>query len=149
IKPTDLNQSLDSTLLILNTEISKGIDIVKKYDTLPLVRCQPSDLNQVFMNILLNAIAALEECATKQITIQTLALENEQVQITIRDSGPGIPTEIQGKVFDPFFTTKPVGKGTGLGLALSYQTIQQHHGQLRLHSTPHQGTTLLIQLPVH
>lgn len=154
IKPTDLNQSLESTLLMLNAQIGEDIEVVKDYGDLPLVNCQPGDINQVLMNVLLNSIAALEESSdrqadglSKQIMVRTEATNN-RVKITIRDNGPGIPLEIQDKVFDPFFTTKPVGKGTGLGLALSYQTVQQHHGNIQLHSLPNKGTTLLVELPV-
>jgi len=148
IKPTDLNQSIEDTLLVLNTQLGETIEVIKDYGTLPLVKCKPGDMNQVFMSILLNAITALENRPSQKIYIQTIAGSNDRVEIIIRDNGSGIPAHIQDKVFDPFFTTKPIGKGTGLGLALCYQTVQLHHGKIQLHSTPEEGTKLSIKLPI-
>ncbi|MGF1524371.1 MAG: ATP-binding protein [Leptolyngbyaceae cyanobacterium] len=150
IKSTDLNQSLDSTLLILNTRLSKGIEVIKDYDTLPRVDCNPGEVNQVFMSVLLNAVEVLEssDSVNRQIAIRTIQISDSHVRITIQDTGSGIPKNILDKVFDPFFTTKPVGQGTGLGLALSYQTIQQHQGSLSLQSEVGKGTTVVIELPI-
>lgn len=148
IKPTDLNQSMEDTLLVLNTQLGDEIEVVKDYGTLPLVKCRPGDINQVFMSILLNAIAALENRPAQKIHIQTSASPDDRVKIMIEDNGSGIPTHIQDKVFDPFFTTKPIGQGTGLGLALCYQTIQLHDGKIQLQSKPGEGTQLLIEMPV-
>lgn len=147
-KQTDINQCLESTLLILNTQLGDEIEVTKDYGVLPPVVCRPGDLNQVFMSVLLNAIDALEGRSHKQIHIQTSLTAADQVRIAIKDNGSGIPVEIQDKVFDPFFTTKPVGQGTGLGLALCYQTIQQHRGKTQLQSQVGEGTTLMIDLPV-
>ncbi|MFK8185424.1 MAG: ATP-binding protein [Phormidesmis sp.] len=151
IKPTDLNQCLDSALLILDTQLGSDIAVVKDYTTLPLVHCKPGDFNQIVMNILLNAVAALKEAnavSDKTITIKTRLPKKNWVEISIEDNGVGIPEDIQGKVFDPFFTTKPIGKGTGLGLALCYQVVQQHNGELLLSSALGKGTKLQIGLPV-
>jgi signal transduction histidine kinase len=151
MKPVNLHEGIDSTLLILNHRIKQGITIVKEYDDLPLVECYPAQLNQVFMNILNNAMDALLEDtdnADKQIKIQTELLNADQVQVRIQDNGLGIPLEIQNKLFDPFFTTKPVGQGTGLGLAICYQIIEKHQGEIEVRCAPDGGAEFLIRLPV-
>ncbi|MEO1593534.1 MAG: ATP-binding protein, partial [Cyanobacteria bacterium J06632_22] len=136
MKPVDLHAGIDSTLVILNSKLKgKGKDhrpitVVKNYNYLPDVVCHGSQINQVFMNILANAIDALGECdapVSPEIVITT-AYRDEQVMISIRDNGPGIPAEVLSTIFDPFFTTKPVGKGTGLGLSISYGIIDGHGG---------------------
>ncbi len=132
IKYVNIHSGIDSTLLILNSQLKQGIEVVQYYGNLPLVECYPAQLNQVFMNILTNAIDALQtqpKRPSKQIVIQTSMVEHNQVKVKIRDNGPGIPEQIIGKLFDPFFTTKPVGKGTGLGLSISYQIIEKHQGK--------------------
>lgn len=158
-KAVDLHEGLDSTLMILQSQL-KGdptrpqIEVIKNYGILPPVECYPGKLNQVFMNILSNAIDALVEQyslipdrATK-ISIETKS-QGENVHITISDSGSGIPEAILSKLFDPFFTTKPVGKGTGLGLSISYQIIAENHkGKLSCHSTIGHGTTFTIVIPI-
>ncbi|MBE9029836.1 hypothetical protein IQ266_08855 [filamentous cyanobacterium LEGE 11480] len=151
LKPTDLNQSLDYTLQLLNAQIPPDIEVVLEYQPLPLVDCYPGELNQVFLAILLNAIevmVASDDCHIKRVIIHTAVSGDNWVCIRIRDTGPGIPQAIQAKVFDPFFTTKPIGQGTGMGLALCHQTVQLHHGQLQLNSAPKQGTTVIIKLPI-
>ncbi len=151
LKPVNIQEGIDSTLLILNSKLKQGIDVVKQYGNLPLVKCYPAQLNQVFMNILDNAIDALiaqGEPARKQIVIQTAIVDSDQVQVRIRDSGPGIPESIQERVFDPFFTTKDVGKGTGLGLSISYQVIEKHKGKISVISSPGQGTEFVVTIPV-
>ncbi len=155
MKQANLHEGLDNTLVILQHRLAHEetaepeIKIIKQYGNLPSVECHPRQLNQVFMNILSNAIDALEasEQAEKQIVIQTQLSPNRQVRISIHDNGPGIPAELQDKLFDPFFTTKPVGKGTGLGLTVAYQILEQHHGHLQVISQPGQGTTIVIDLP--
>jgi len=155
-KSTDLHDGIDSTLLILNNRIkAKGdkpaITIDKKYGNLPSVQCLAGPINQVFMNLLVNAIDALEETQSSNpiIEIETARQEGDRAAIWIRDNGPGIPEAIQKQLFDPFFTTKPVGKGTGLGLSISYQVIvEQHGGCLECHSQPGRGTTFYIELPI-
>jgi signal transduction histidine kinase len=160
LKQADLHEGLDNTLLILqhrlkSTQHKTAISIMRDYGSLPSVYCYPGQLNQVFMNILANAIDALAERQTlqnssspPQITIRTQRIEN-WVEIAIADNGCGIPEDIQSRIFDPFFTTKPVGKGTGMGMSISYQIItQKHHGKLLFFSTPNQGTEFLIQIPI-
>ena len=118
---------------------------------MPLVHCNPRDLNQVLMSILLNAIEALDasEVSQKNIHLTTSLLSEGWVRISISDTGPGITPEHQLKIFEPFFTTKTIGKGMGMGLALCNQTIQQHKGQLSCTSIPGVKTTFHIDLPVN
>ncbi len=158
-KAVDLHEGLDSTLMILQSQL-KGdptrpkIEVIKNYGILPSVECYPGKLNQVFMNILSNAIDALDDQyrsipdRPSRISIETKS-QGKTIQITISDSGGGIPEAVQSKLFDPFFTTKPVGKGTGLGLSISYQIIAENHkGKLSCHSTIGHGTTFTIVIPI-
>ncbi|MEO0827353.1 MAG: ATP-binding protein [Cyanobacteria bacterium J06639_16] len=163
IKPINLQNNIDSTLVILNHRLKEqpdrpAIELVKNYSDLPLVECYAGQLNQVFTNILANAIDALEEkwIAVKdtqpdwrpKLEISTQAHPKHRVSITIRDNGPGIPEEVRQKIFDPFFTTKAVGKGTGLGMSISYEiVVDKHGGQLILDSSPTGGTSFVIELP--
>ncbi|MTJ06790.1 ATP-binding protein [Anabaena sp. UHCC 0204] len=149
-KAVNLHEGIDSTLVILNNRLKLGIEVVKDFCDLPLVECYPAQLNQVFMNIISNAIDALLEQnqqTHKQILIKTEITDSQQVRITIKDNGPGISPEIQSKIFDPFFTTKPVNKGTGLGLAISYQIIEKHHGDIKVLSHPEAGTEFIVEIP--
>ncbi|MGB3652790.1 MAG: PAS domain S-box protein [Rivularia sp. (in: cyanobacteria)] len=157
-KPVDIHEGIDSTLMILQNRLKAKpnfpeIEIVKNYAPLPPIDCFPSQLNQVLMNILANAIDALESqksLATPQIQIHTKLIENNRVAIHLLDNGSGIPPQIQSKLFDPFFTTKEVGKGTGLGLSISYQiVVNKHGGNLSLFSIPGQGTEFIIEIPVN
>ncbi|MGC8714177.1 MAG: hybrid sensor histidine kinase/response regulator [Leptodesmis sp.] len=156
---SNLHEGIDSTLLILGHRIKQGIEIIKQYGELPPIECYPAQLNQVFMNILNNAIDALEENSTlanpqdsahtgcgKQIFIQTQRQDENRVEVRIRDTGVGIPADILDQLFTPFFTTKPVGKGTGLGLSICQQIIKNHQGSLQVVSQPGQGTEFIIQL---
>ncbi|BAU10394.1 ATPase, histidine kinase-, DNA gyrase B-, and HSP90-like domain protein [Leptolyngbya sp. NIES-3755] len=146
LKTVDLHEGLDSTLMILGSRLNPNIEVIKHYGNLPKIECYASALNQVFLNLLSNAIDAVEHQDHPQITIQTEV--NQHIQISIRDNGTGIPEDLQTQIFDPFFTTKPIGKGTGLGLSIAYQIItEQHHGNLRCASIVNQGTTFLIELP--
>ena len=170
-KAVQIHDGIDSTLMILNSRLKAqrdrpAITVIKDYGNLPLVECYAGPLNQVFMNLLSNAIDALDEAwginASKQSrpTLDhlepdhpTLYIQTQQwdqtVQITIADNGPGIPAKIQSQIFDPFFTTKPLGKGTGMGLSISYQIItDRHRGSLRCFSTPPMGTEFMIQIPI-
>jgi len=142
---SDLHKGLDSTLLIVHNEIKYKADVVKEYGEIPNVECLSSQLNQVFMNLLVNAAHAIQEHGT--ITIRT-GKENDEVWVDIADTGQGIPPENLKKIFDPFFTTKPVGKGTGLGLSVSYGIVQKHHGRLEVQSEVGKGTTFRLWLPV-
>jgi len=157
LKRVDIHEGIDSTLTILNHRL-KGSDtqpeiaIDKHYDrTLPPIECYAGQLNQVFMNLLTNAIDALDEAGTPEptITICTEAADPATLRIRITDNGPGIPAAIQSKIFDAFFTTKPVGKGTGMGLSISYQVItERHRGSLQCSTAPGPGTTFTIEIPV-
>lgn len=154
-KTVDLHDGIESTLVILehrfkaNTKRS-AIRVSKSYGELPPITCYAGQINQVFMNILVNAIDALEEAHTPdaEIAISTACQEKKAI-ITISDNGPGITDANRGKIFDPFFTTKAVGKGTGLGMAISYQIIvDKHHGQLLCDSSSGEGTRFVVQLPL-
>lgn len=150
MKPADLHEGIESTLLILGHRLKQGIEVTKNFVELPAVTCYQAQLNQVFMNILNNAIDALLEQETndKHISIQTACVGSDRIEIRIQDNGPGMTYDVQSKLFDPFFTTKPVGKGTGLGLSICQQIIKNHQGNLRLVSALGQGTEFIIQLPV-
>lgn len=141
----DLHHGLDTTLNIVNNEIKYKADVIKEYGAIPQVECLPSQLNQVFMNLLVNAAHAIEQRGA--ITIRT-GQQNDEVWVEISDTGKGIAPEYMQKIFDPFFTTKPVGKGTGLGLSLSYGIIQKHHGRIEVKSEVGKGTAFKVWLPV-
>lgn len=141
-----LHKGIDSTLNIVNNEIKYKADVVREYGTLPDVHCLPSELNQVFLNMLVNAAQAIDG-DRGTITLRT-GTDGEQVWVEIADTGAGIPPENLSRIFDPFFTTKPIGQGTGLGLSLSYGIVQKHHGKITATSTPGQGSCFRITLPV-
>jgi signal transduction histidine kinase len=151
MKAVDLHEGMDNTLLILNNRLKKEIEVIKHYGDLPLVECYPAQLNQVFMNLLSNAIDALlaqKNQRDKQINIFTKMSAENQISVRIRDNGSGIPQPILDKIFDPFFTTKDVGKGTGLGLSISYQIIEKHRGKILVSSQLGEGTEFAISLPI-
>ena len=171
LKEVDIHEGIDSTLMILQHRLrSSGnhgaIEVIKHYGSLPLVKCYARQMNQVFMNILSNAIDALEEkrkieienaeeqttnpdILTPTITIRTEVREPNWVIIRIADNGSGMSEEVKSKLFDPFFTTKPVGEGTGLGLSISYQIVkEQHGGLLKCVSELGQGTEFAIKIPL-
>ncbi|MBK8401811.1 PAS domain S-box protein [Propionivibrio sp.] len=143
----NLHQGIDSTLNIVANEIKYKADVVKEYGELPEIECLPTQINQVIMNICVNAAHAMSDTERGKITIRTGCAGNN-VWIEIADTGSGIPAEILAKIFDPFFTTKPIGKGTGLGLSLSYGIVQNHNGRLAVKSEVGKGTTFRITLPV-
>ncbi|MBW4517926.1 MAG: hybrid sensor histidine kinase/response regulator [Timaviella obliquedivisa GSE-PSE-MK23-08B] len=164
-KAVDIHEGINSTLLILQHRLKSKpehpeIQVIRDYGQLPPVECYVGSLNQVFMNILANAIDALEELSAKRtyqenqsnpsrITIRTAAINSQWVQIAIADNGSGISKEIQHRIFDPFFTTKPSGKGTGMGMSISYQIVtEKHKGKLICISTSGQGTEFIIQIPL-
>ncbi|MBD2495058.1 sensor histidine kinase [Nostoc sp. FACHB-280] len=166
LKVANVHDGIESTLLILQNRLkaqteSGNIEVIKDYGHLPLVECYPGQLNQVFMNLLSNAIDALEELTVNQqnqllqknnpkICIVTQVLAEKTISIHISDNGSGMDETVQGKLFDPFFTTKPVGKGTGLGLSISYQiVVGNHKGKLYCHSAQGQGTEFVIEIPIH
>lgn len=141
----NLHQGLDSTLNIVNNEIKYKANIVKEYGNIPDIECLPSQVNQVFMNLLVNAAHAIEQQGT--ITIRTDQQGNE-VRVEISDTGKGILPENLQKIFEPFFSTKPIGKGTGLGLSLSYGIIQKHHGRIEVTSEVGKGSSFRVFLPI-
>jgi PAS domain S-box-containing protein len=162
IKAVDIREGIDNALMILQHRLKpKGahpeIEVIKNYAPLPLVTCYASQLNEVFMNILTNAIDALELQASRRvITISTSLLapettifQPESVEVRIADSGPGMCEAVRKKIFDPFFTTKPVGKGTGLGLAIGYEiVVEKHKGYINCTSIVGQGTEFIVKIPV-
>jgi len=148
VKAVDLHEGLDSTLEILQNQIKKKADIVKRYGQLPPVDCAAGKINQVFMNILNNALQAMDERGT--ITLETKHLpDKNEVEIAISDTGKGMSEEVKRRLFEPFFTTKPVGEGTGLGLSISYSIIEEHKGRIEVESEPGKGSTFRIFLPVN
>ena len=142
-----LHTGIDSTLNIVSNEVKYKADVVREYGDIPEIECLPSQLNQVFMNIIVNGAHAISG-ARGRITIRTGAA-GDHVWVEISDNGSGIAREHLPRIFDPFFTTKAIGSGTGLGLSLSYGIIQKHHGQIEVQSEAGQGTTFRITLPVH
>ncbi|MFF4546925.1 ATP-binding protein [Streptomyces sp. NPDC001435] len=145
----DLHELLDSTLLMLSGKIGQRIEVVKEYDrTLPPVPGYPAELNQVWTNLIDNAVCAMNEAgAGGTLTVRT-ALDHERVLVEFRDTGPGIAPEIRSRIFDPFFTTKPVGQGTGLGLDISWRiVVNKHHGSLQVESAPG-DTRFQVLLPL-
>lgn len=173
MKPVDIHEGIDSTLLILQNRLKArpgytGVQVIKEYGDLPPVECYAGQLNQVFMNILGNAIDALDGNGHEEdgepssvesedevtviqpiIRIRTERLPDDSVLIRIMDNGPGMTEEVRRRLFDPFFTTKPVGKGTGLGLSITYQiVVEKHKGSLRCESEPGKGAEFFIQIPI-
>ncbi|HUY04568.1 MAG TPA: ATP-binding protein, partial [Rhodocyclaceae bacterium] len=145
-KWADLHQGLESTLNVVNNEIKYKADVVKEYGELPQVECLPSELNQVFLNLLVNAAHAIPDGERGKITLKS-GCDAERVWVEIADTGGGIAPENLKRIFDPFFTTKPVGRGTGLGLSLSYGIVNKHGGRIEVASEPGRGTTFRIVLP--
>jgi len=166
LKAVDIHEGIESTLMILQHRLKDEADqriikVVKEYEALPKIECYAGPMNQVFMNVLTNAIDALQSPKSyakeagdssqiPTITICTKLLSEVQVGIYITDNGPGITEEVQQRIFEPFFTTKKVGQGKGLGLSISYAiVVDEHGGQLRCFSLPTQGATLAIEIPIY
>ncbi len=165
-KEVNLHDGLESTLVILNQRFQptldypSGIRVIKEYGSLPLIECHPSQLNQVFMSLLTNAIDALHEAYQHRtpeerldfpssIWIRSARIGDRALGIEISDNGLGIPEAIGSKIFDPFFTTKPIGQGTGLGLSISHKIITElHGGELTCQPRVGQGTTFRVILPL-
>ncbi len=160
VKFVNIHEGIESTLLILQHRLTASdckvfIEIVKNYGDLPLVECHSGQINQIFMNVIVNAIdelqsiePAAESEQVKTITITTQQTNADWVKVSIKDDGKGIQQDIADKLFDPFFTTKPVGKGTGLGLSISYKIIEAHRGKLYCQSAPEEGAEFVIELPI-
>lgn len=164
MKEADLNAGIESTLVMLHNRYKQKIEVVKQFGDLPPVECHINQLNQVFMNLLGNAIDALlvkelqcceennksSSSQKKKIAITTQRIAEDKVSITISDNGLGIAAEVKNRVFEPFFTTKPIGVGTGLGLSISHQIVTQTHGgNIYCFSTPGEGSTFVVELPIH
>ncbi len=144
-KQADINEGINSTLALLRSAMRNKVEIHRDFGELPPVECLPGKLNQVFMNLLTNAIQAIEERGDIFITTK---LVEDRVQISIRDTGHGMPPEVVERIFEPFFTTKDVGQGTGLGLSITYGIIQRHNGTIEVHSEPGKGTEFIIRIPI-
>ena len=140
----DLNKGMESTLNVVWNELKYKADVVREYGTLPPLMCLPAQLNQVFLNLLVNAAHAIEGRGV--ITVRSGCTE-DSVWMEVGDTGCGMSTEVQRRVFDPFFTTKPVGKGTGLGMSLAYGIVQKHNGRIELDSAPGEGSVFRLWLP--
>ena len=144
LQDADLHEEIDRTLRLMEPRFKNNIAVEKDFGELPSVRCYAAQLNQVFLNLLMNACDAMESGGT--ITIRTRALE-EGVRLEFSDDGPGIPEDVRSNIFDPFFTTKPVGVGTGLGLSLSHGIIERNGGRIEVESELGKGATFVIELP--
>ncbi len=143
----DLHQGIESTLNIARNEWKYHCTIVRQFGEIPRVRCLATQLNQVFMNLIVNAAQAIEDKGT--ITITTACVDDATVSVSVADTGKGMPPEVLEHIFEPFYTTKPVGKGTGLGLSLAWEIIERHHGRIEVTSEPGKGTIFTITLPIN
>ncbi len=149
-KTVNIHESLETTLVMLRSQYKNRIRIVKSYSDLPKIECYSNKLNQVFMNILINAIQAIEDEGVIWITTRYLENQNPPMaSIEIRDTGHGMSDETRSKIFDPFFTTKDVGEGTGLGLSISFSIIEKHRGGISVHSKQGQGSAFTIKIPLN
>jgi signal transduction histidine kinase len=145
LQDADLHEELDRTLGLMEPQFKDGVTVVREYGDLPRVRCYPGQLNQVFLNLLMNACDAMGCQGSVQITTTMIP---EGVRLEFQDDGPGIPPELLNRLFEPFFTTKEVGKGTGLGLSLSHGIIERHRGKFTVKSNLGEGATFVIELPL-
>lgn len=146
LKSANIHDCIDSCLIILQNQLKNRIEVIKHYGDIPAINCYPGQLNQVFINILNNASQAIE--GTGSITIET-GVKNGNIDISICDSGPGIPDDIKEKIFEPFFTTKDVGQGTGLGLSISFGIVEKHKGKIKVNSKNGKGSEFIISLPLN
>ncbi|HEY0898317.1 MAG TPA: 7TM diverse intracellular signaling domain-containing protein [Sphingobacteriaceae bacterium] len=151
LKRADINEGLDSTLVIVNNLLEGRIQIIREYNALPLIECFPGKLNQVFLNIISNGIHAINKRHGENpggfVKISTSAGE-ESISISIKDNGTGMDEKTMTKIFEPFFTTKEVGEGTGLGMSIAYNTIKKHNGKIQILSEIGEGTEFIITLPI-
>ncbi|KTD60341.1 signal transduction histidine kinase [Legionella santicrucis] len=145
LKWVNIHENIDSTLTLLRNLVRDRIAIHKNYGNIPEIECFPGKMNQVFMNLITNAAQAISDHG--EITISTHK-DNDQIRISVRDTGTGMNKETMARIFEPFFTTKPTGKGTGLGLSISYSIVQDHHGSISVNSTPGKGSEFIIVLPI-
>ncbi|MGM3306156.1 PAS domain-containing sensor histidine kinase [Anabaena sp. WFMT] len=159
-KEVDIHEGINSTLMILKHRL-QDIEVITDYGKLPLLECYAGEMNQVFINVLVNAIDAIEQRKLQQrvaqiydnigkIKVQTRVVDSQWIKISIIDNGIGMNDDIQKQIMNPFFTTKPIGKGTGLGMSISYQIITERHGgKFECYSNPEKGTEFIIQIPIH
>jgi PAS domain S-box-containing protein len=145
-KPTDINENIEATLKIAGYLFKGGIQLIKDFSPVPLIQAFPAQMNQVFLNLITNAVHAVDE-RTGRITIKTM-VQGNQVVVKVIDNGKGIPPENLKKIFDPFFTTKPVGQGTGLGLSIAYKIVEKHGGKIDVQSQVGRGTEITVSLPI-
>jgi signal transduction histidine kinase len=145
IQKADIHEGIDSTLTLVHHELKNKVDVIKEYGDIPPINCYPNQLNQVFMNLIVNAAHAIE--GKGHIRIKTF-VDRKNLTIEISDTGKGIPPEDLKRIFDPGFTTKGVGVGTGLGLAISYRIVKDHNGKLEVESEVGKGTKLRVVLPI-
>jgi signal transduction histidine kinase len=144
-----VEEGLNSTLLLARNLLKNAVDIRQDFQPVPRIRCSPSQINQVFLNIITNAVHAMAGRSGKGVlTLRTLPEGDDMVRVEIQDNGSGIPKDVLPRIFDPFFTTKDVGQGTGMGLAISYKIVQQHGGRILVDTEPGAGTVFSILLPV-
>jgi two-component system NtrC family sensor kinase len=152
MKPIDLNEGLDSTVILVRNNIPDNVTVIKDFGNLPKVECQPGKINQVFMNLVSNAIQAIKSKPIQNdeefLTIKSWYIE-QQVKISIKDSGIGMTEEVKHRIFEPFFTTKDIGEGTGLGLSIVFSIIEAHKGQIEVISKPNEGTEFIITLNIN
>jgi len=149
LKRVNLEDGINSTLILLNSAVKHQVDLVKNFGEIPEVECYGGKMNQVFMNIISNAIQAIRDTGMEDgKIIITTSQENDLVHISIADNGPGMTEEIKQKLFEPFFTTKPVGEGTGLGLSIVYKIIDKINGKIEVNTEPGKGTEFIITLPI-
>jgi len=142
----NLTEGIETVLTLYQNQVKKGVEVIRHYAELPPVLCYPDELNQVWTNLIHNALQAMDYQGT--LTIDVTTTIDQQAKISITDSGSGIPEELQLKIFEPFFTTKPPGEGSGLGLDIVKKIIEKHHGQIEVKSIPGQ-TTFTIYLPIN
>ena len=141
----DLNAGIDSAIKICNNQLKNRVEVVREFGTLPEIECSPSQVNQVFLNLINNAGQAID--GEGRITIRT-ATEKGGVVVSVSDTGCGMSEEVKKRIFEPFFTTKPVGQGTGLGLSIVFRIVEEHHGRIEVDSKPGAGTTFRVHLPL-
>jgi len=151
-KPVDLNEGLNSTLVLIRSTFPSHLKVVKEYEKIPEVECLPGKMNQVFMNLITNAVQAIKSKPQPNeeefLTVKTWQ-EDHHVKISIKDSGTGMPEDVKQKIFEPFFTTKDVGEGTGLGLSIVFRIIENHQGTIDVLTNLNQGTEFIITLPIN
>lgn len=150
MKFVDLHEGLDSTLVLLRNNIPQNVKVIRNYGELPKVECYAGKVNQVFMNIITNALNAIKDKSGQgeESLVITTSQEKGMARISIKDSGTGMTPEVKEKIFEPFFTTKDVGEGTGLGLSIVFNIIEKHKGHVVVNTAPNEGAEFIIYLPL-